>query len=126
MIEEELQRKLQDFRELGLPAYVARAGEIHLVEHMVSTVVGARRAGKSFRALQAADDLLKKRFISSLRQMCVVDFDNPVLAAMRPEDLSLIQQTFLKLTPGSGIKMPAVFILDEIHRVAGWQDYVID
>jgi len=126
MFEEELQRKLQDFREFGMPAYVPRDGDIHLVDRMVSTVVGARRAGKSFRVLQAADELLKRKFIGSLRQICAVDFDNPVLATMLPTDLGLIQQTFLELTPESGIKTPAIFILDEIHRVAGWQDYVID
>lgn len=45
MIEQELQRKIADFRELGLPPYVAREGNLHLVDHMVSTVIGARRSG---------------------------------------------------------------------------------
>lgn len=47
MIEQELQRKIEDFRELGIPPYVVRQGKLHLVDHMVSTVIGARRSGKT-------------------------------------------------------------------------------
>ena len=78
MIERELQRKIEDFRELGLPPYVAREGELHLVDRVVSTVIGARRSGKSFRVPQAADELIAKGFISSLEQVCPVDFDNAI------------------------------------------------
>ena len=59
MIETELQRKFHDFREIGLPPYIPREGELHVVDHMVSTVIGARRAGKSFRVLQAADEMIR-------------------------------------------------------------------
>ena len=81
MIERELQRKIEDFRELGLPPYVPREGELHLVDRVVSTVIGARRSGKSFRVLQAADELIGTGFISSLEQVCPVDFDNAILSS---------------------------------------------
>ena len=54
MIEQELQRKFFDFREIGAPACIPRESVLHLVDRMVSTVIGARRSGKSFRVLQAA------------------------------------------------------------------------
>lgn len=126
MIERELQRKIEDFRELGLPPYVPREGELHLVNRVVSTVIGARRSGKSFRVLQAADELIEKGFISSLEQVCPVDFDNAILSTVPATDLGLIQSTFLKINPGYGLKTPLVFILDEIHRIPGWEEYVID
>lgn len=126
MIEQELQRKFADFLELGIPPYIPRDGVLHLVDRMVSTVIGARRSGKSFRVLQAADDLIGNGFISSLKQVCPVDFDNPILSGIPAGDLSLIQNTFLKSHPGFGLKTPLVFILDEIHRVPGWEEYVID
>ncbi|MCK4306186.1 MAG: ATP-binding protein [Candidatus Eisenbacteria sp.] len=126
MIEEELQRKAQDFRELGLPAYVPRAGRVHLVDNMVSTVVGARRAGKSFRVLQIADELIKEGVIKSLDQVCPVDFDNPIISSMRAQDLKLIQSTFLKISPELGLKTPIIFLLDEIHKIVGWEEYAID
>jgi predicted AAA+ superfamily ATPase len=126
MFELELQRKITDFRELGLPEYVPREGRIHVVDRMVSTIVGARRVGKSFRALQLADEFLEQGFIESLRQVCPVDFDNPILAGMSGSDLGLIQNTFLKLSPECGLRTPVVFILDEIHQIPGWEAYVID
>lgn len=126
MIEGELQRKIEDFRDLGISPYVPRDTKLHLVDLMVSTVIGARRSGKSFRVLQAANELIAQGFIKSLRQVCLVDFDNPILSAMTVKDLTLIQSTFLKITPECGLKTPLLFVLDEIHRVPGWEDYVID
>jgi len=126
MIEQELRRKIADFRVLGIPQYIPREGPLHLVDHMVSTVGGARRSGKSFRVLQAADELRAQGLISSLEQVCPVDFDNPILASMSAADLGLIQRTFLEVSPSFGITTPLVFILDEIHRVPGWEEYVID
>jgi len=126
MIEQELQRKFFDFREMGPPAYIPREGALHLVNRMVSTVIGARRSGKSFRVLQAAHELIEQGFIKSLNQVCLVDFDNPILANMAAQELILIQKTFLQINPEFRLKTALVFILDEIHRIPGWEEYVID
>jgi len=124
--EQELARKITDFRQLGLPAYVPRDGQLHFGEQMVATVIGGRRVGKSYRVLQAADELIRAGHIPSLDQVCPVDFDNPILGSLAARDLHLIQDTFLKLNPAFDLKTPLVFLLDEIHRVPGWEDYVID
>ncbi len=126
MFEREIERKIADFRELGIPEYIRREGTIHLVDRMVSTVIGARRAGKSFRVLQLADELLGQQRIPSLRAICHLDFDNPVLASMGASDLLTIQRTFLKVTPEFGLKSSLVFILDEIHKIPGWESYVVE
>jgi predicted AAA+ superfamily ATPase len=126
MIEQELQRKFFDFREMGPPAYIPREGALHLVNSMVSTVIGARRSGKSFRVVQAAHELIEQGFIKSLNQVCLVDFDNPILANMAAQELILIQKTFLQINPEFRLKTALVFILDEIHRIPGWEEYVID
>lgn len=126
MIAQELQRKIEDFRELGIAPFIAREGEVHLVDHMVTTVIGARRSGKSFRVLQVADSLVKRGFITSWRHVCLIDFDNPILSGIEARELDLIQRTFLKVSPEFDLKTPIVFILDEIHRIPGWEEYVID
>jgi len=77
MIEQELQRKFFDFREMGPPAYIPREGALHLVNRMVSTVIGARRSGKSFRVLQAAHELIEQGFIKSLNQVCLAAIHRP-------------------------------------------------
>ena len=126
MFDEELQRKISDFRELGIPRYVEREHPVHLADRMVSTIVGARRAGKSFRALQVADELIAQGRIGNTRHICHVDFDNPILATMSAGELGQIQNAFLKLTPECDQKSSLVFVLDEIHKIKGWEDYVID
>ena len=126
MFKQEIERKIADFRELGIPEYIPREGVIHLVDRMVSTVIGARRAGKSFRVFQLGDELIRRRTIPSLRAICHLDFDNPVLAGMNAADLMNIQKVFLKVTPEFDLKSPLVFILDEIHKIDGWEQYVVD
>ncbi len=126
MIKEEIHRKIADFREIGIPEYVPREAPVHLADRMVSTIVGARRAGKSFRSIQVADDLIAKGTIPDIRHVCPVDFDNPILGTLKSTELRQIQSVFLEATPECDLKTPAVFILDEIHKIEGWESYVID
>jgi len=126
MVEQEIERKIEDFRNLGIPKYIPREGRLQLVDNMVSTVIGARRVGKSFRVLQAADEMIRQQVIRSIDQVCLMDFDNPILSNMNAPDLPLIQNTFLKLNPEFELNTPLLFILDEIHKVPGWEEYVID
>jgi predicted AAA+ superfamily ATPase len=125
-MEAEIQRKIEDFRELGLPSYIPRDGIVHLVKNSISTIIGARRAGKSYRAAQVADELIKNNILTSVRQICPLDFDNPVLSKLTAEDLKLIPGVFLKITPELDLKSPIVFVFDEIHRISGWENSVIE
>jgi predicted AAA+ superfamily ATPase len=126
MIEQEIERKIEDFRELGIPEYIKREGLVPVADNIVSTIIGARRAGKSFRAIQVADELMDQNVIKSIHQICLIDFDNPVLSIMKAQDLKLIQDTFLKLNPEFELNTSLIFILDEIHKIPGWEEYVID
>jgi hypothetical protein len=126
MFEQEIARKLLDFRVDGIPKYYPRKAPVIIVDRMVSTVIGGRRTGKSFRVIQSADELLRKKFIKSADQICYLDFDNSILSKMNSKDLPQIQTTFLKLSPQFDTSAPLVFILDEIHKIPGWEDYVVD
>jgi len=126
MFIQEIARKIEDFRAEGIPKYYTREGRIAIADRMVSTIVGGRRTGKSFRAIQAADELLRKKIIQSPDQICYLDFDNPILSKMTSVDLPRIQTTFLKESPHYDTATPLVFILDEIHKIEGWEEYVVD
>jgi len=126
MVEQEIARKLADFRELGFPDYIQREGRIHRVRNMVSVLIGARRVGKSFQAMQFAEELIQEKFIPNRSHVCHLDFDNPILAQMRAEQLPSIQQIFFQQNPSFHLKTPIVFIFDELHRVNGWEDYAIE
>lgn len=126
MIVEEIERKISDFRSLGIPSYVGRTTKVHLADRMVSTILGSRRSGKSFRLLQVADEFLQAQKIQSINNICYLDFDNPVLLQLKASELSIIQTTFLKITPSVDLQSPCLFLFDEIHNIAGWEEYLIE
>jgi predicted AAA+ superfamily ATPase len=126
MVREEIVGKIEDFRELGIPSYIKRSCLLLQAELMISTVIGARRAGKSFRVIQAADELIEKKIISSIRHICHLDFDNPILAAMTAAELGSIPEIFLSITPEASLKTPLLFIFDELHAIDGWERFVIE
>lgn len=61
MYRNEIVRKISDLRELGFPKYHPRSAPVPIIPYSISTVLGARRTGKSFRVLQIADELIKKK-----------------------------------------------------------------
>ncbi len=126
IIKDEITRKIKDFRELGLLPYIHRDCHIHTVENTISTIIGCRRSGKSFRTLQIIDELIAHNFINSIDQVCILDFDNPILANMNAIELTQIQSSFLQLNPDYTLKTHLVFIFDEIHKITGWEDYVVE
>lgn len=126
MISDEIARKIKDLDELGFPAIINRNVRINMAENTVSTIIGARRTGKSYRAMQSALELIEAGVLPSLHHVCFIDFDNAILASAAATDLILIQKTFLKLRPSFDLKTPILFILDEIQKIAGWENYVVD
>jgi len=126
LISNEIERKIADFRAFGIPLLVDRDCVVHVVDQMVSTIIGCRRSGKSFRALQVANDLINNKFIQSIGQICYLDFDNPIFSSLKKDELQHIQTTFFKVTSEIDIHSQLVFIFDEIHKINGWEEFVID
>ena len=122
----EIERKLEDFWRNGIPEFMPRREPVDIVPNMVSSLIGARRTGKSFRAMQIADEYLKQQQVASIRNICFLDFDNPVLSSMNAKDLLNIQTAYLKLNPEFDMKTPSLFIFDEIYRINGWENAVIE
>lgn len=125
MIDREIENAINDFKELGFPELVFRDSELLQAKETVSTIIGARRVGKSYRAIQAAQGMIEEKRIPSIEHICPVDFDNPHFSNLRATDLSVIERTFLKMNPAFSRKSPILFILDEIHKIPGWEEYVV-
>lgn len=83
MFEQEIERKIGDFRELCFPEFIPRESRLQMADSMVSTIIGARRAGKSYRTVQAASELIKRKAIKSINHICLLDFDNPILSSIK-------------------------------------------
>ncbi|MBL8026937.1 MAG: ATP-binding protein [Fibrobacteres bacterium] len=122
----EIRRKINDLREQGIPDFIRRDGSLFSAERMVSVVVGSRRSGKSFRCFQEMTDLISSGWLKSLQQVCSIDFDNPHFSQMLSTDLGVIRDTFLGMSPELNHSTNLLFVFDEIHRIAGWEDFVVE
>jgi predicted AAA+ superfamily ATPase len=126
MVADEIERKIRDLDEIGFPDIVPRNVIVNMAQSTVSTLIGARRSGKSYRAMQIAGELVENGTLPSIKHVCFLDFDNSILASASASDLVLIQKTFLKLRVGFDLKTPILFILDEIQKIEGWENYVVE
>ncbi len=122
----EIQRKIEDFREIGIQEYFPRDISVLGAPQAVSVLTGARRSGKSFRTFQEINELLISKWLPDIQSICPIDFDNPHFSKMQDTDSMLIRDTFFKITPHLGLSSSILFIFDEIHRMQGWEDFVVD
>ncbi len=125
MHKNEIRKKLDEYREVSR-VFHHRDSLVHVIDNAISTIIGTRRGGKSFRMQQIVDDLVAEKFIKSRKQVCFLDFDNAFLSAMTAQQLSDIQEIFLSMYPDFNINTNLVFAFDEIHKIKGWENYVID
>lgn len=122
----EFRRKIADFREDGVGPYRQRDVSVVTADRSVSTIIGARRCGKSFRTYQLIDDMVSDGALAGVEHVCPVDFDNPHFGTMEATELGELRDEFLAVTPSASRKTPLLFVFDEIHRVKGWEDFVVD
>lgn len=119
-----IRRCILDFYDAGIPDYVVRDVRIPMLQHMVTTVVGGRKTGKTFLTYQIINALIKDGVIPSLRHVCYLHFDDERLLELQTDDLSRIDETFMEIG-GITPKDPVLFVFDEIHRVTNWEYFVL-
>jgi len=118
-----IQRIIIDFHNRPLPALTIRDAPLAFVRDMSLAIVGARRCGKTYRTYQFIADYLKKD--GRIENICRIQFNDHRLSRMRREDLSAIDEAYYALYPEKRGKGEVYFIFDEIHRIAGWEDYIL-
>ncbi len=118
-----MQRIIADFHARPLPILTARDEPIAFVRDMSLAVVGARRSGKTYRTYQFVQDHLKRG--GRLENVCRVQFNDHRLSDLTKGDLSSIDDAYYALYPEKRGREEVIFIFDEIHRIEGWEDYVL-
>lgn len=122
----EIRRKINDLRSEGIPPYISRDVSILSADRVVSVLAGSRRCGKSFRCYQEVQELIRSGWLTDINSVCAIDFDNPHFSRMTAADLGGIRDVFLSMTPAAGPAAHLLFLFDEIHRIEGWEDFVVD
>lgn len=118
-----LQRIIADFHARSLPLLTTRDRPIHFVRDMSVSIVGSRRSGKTYRTYQFVKDHLEQG--GKMENICRVQFNDHRLSDMKRGDLSAVDEAYYALYPEKRGREPVFFIFDEIHRVEGWEDYVL-
>ncbi len=112
-----------DFQTRPIPGLTVRDLGLEFIRDMSLCVVGARRAGKTYRTYQFIQDHLAAG--GDIENVCRMQFNDHRLRGLTAESLSLIDEAYYASFPEKRRNAVVLFVFDEIHRVAGWEDYVL-
>jgi uncharacterized protein len=119
-----IKEKILDFQRAELYPLTPREYEIVFIDGMSFSITGPRRSGKTFRTYQFVADYTAQG--KSIENICRIQFNDHKLIKLKSEDLGLIDDTFYALYPEKKQNNEEIiFIFDEIHRIDGWEDYIL-
>jgi len=117
-----IRQKIIDSISAPLPAFTRR--DVHLpgIANKATAVIGMRRTGKTTFLWQVLVDRVKEGI--SREGLLFFGFEDERLAGMTSNDLQSIVEEYYRLYPEWRDKKTAVFFLDEIQAVPGWETFV--
>ena len=104
------------------PSLTRRDIHIPLVRGRAVAVIGPRRAGKTTLLWQFLADRLAAG--TPREGLLYFNFEDERLAGLAAADLQLLVEEYYRLHPQWRDRQRAVFFLDEIQLVAGWETFV--
>lgn len=121
MNRESIKRIIVDFQERPLPKTIARQMKIRELNDTAVVITGARRSGKTYRTYQYIQQKIEEGV--SIENFCRIQFNDNRLLEL--QDLNEIDAAYMELYPEKINRERVYYVFDEIHRVAGWEDYVL-
>lgn len=107
---------IKDFHKRKLPVFHKRDMDISLETGKIITIIGPRRAGKTYLMYQ----LISK--ISEQTDVIYINFEDERLE-IGAKDLNLIIEAYLELYPNKN-ESDIFFFFDEIQEIKGWEKFV--
>ena len=120
---EVIQRVIMDFQMKDLPLLTDRDLDVTPIDNMSFTLVGSRRTGKTYRTFQYVNQLLSSGI--ALENICRIQFNDHRLQTLKADELHVVDNAYYALFPDKRGKEDVYFIFDEIHRIDGWEDYIL-
>lgn len=116
-----IRQKIVDSLAMPLPAFTRRDVRVPDVPGKAYAVIGMRRSGKTTFLWQViADHLAQGRPREGLLYF---NFEDERLFGMTAADLYLVVEEYYRLHPEWRDRRQAVFLLDEIQAVPGWEAF---
>ena len=119
---EVFRRVIIDYQTGDFPPLTRRDLDFSFIPNMALGIVGTRRGGKTFRTHQLVSD---QGGGNSLENVCRVQFNDHRYAGISSESLHAIDDAYYSLYPEKRNSANVLFIFDEIHRIPGWEDYIL-
>ncbi len=121
-LREIIRQKIVDSEATPIPRFTPRDIYVPRVSGKAVAVIGVRRAGKTTFLWQ----ILKERLDQGTPRGGILffSFDDERLAQMEAQDLHLLLEEYYSLHPEWRDKKRALFLLDEIQMVPGWERFL--
>lgn len=116
-----IRQKIVDSLAESVPEFTRRDVRMPAVKGKAVAVIGMRRTGKSTFLWQVLADRLAQG--TGREGLLFFRFEDERLAGMTAADLHLIVEEYYRLHPEWRDKRRAVFFLDEIQVVSGWESF---
>jgi len=116
-----IRQKIIDGLAAPQPVLTRRDIRLPMIPGKAVTVIGIRRAGKTSFLWQ----LLADRQAAGMERegLLYLSFEDERLAGMAARDLNLVVEEYYRLNPDWRDRRRAVFFLDEIQVVPGWETF---
>ena len=117
-----IRQKIVDSLASRAPAFTRRDVRLPAVPGKTTAVIGMRRTGKTTFLWQVLEDRLKQG--TAREGLLYFNFEDERLAGMAVSELQIVVEEYYQLHPEWRDKQKAVFFLDEIQAVPGWESFV--
>lgn len=109
---------IAEFHARALPEFIPRELKIPVNSGKIITVIGSRRAGKTFLFYQIMSEVMR---LSPKQKIIYINFEDERLSASA-DDLQYILDAYYELYPGESSGL--CFFFDEIQSITGWEKFV--
>lgn len=116
-----IEQIILDFRERPFPAICHRIVNLPEIPGKIDTIIGIRRAGKTFFVYQILQEHLNKGLPKE--SILYINFEDERLLPLTAKDLDKIPNTYYRLFPKCK-DTKCYFVFDEIQNIEGWDKFV--
>ena len=111
---------IREFHTRKLPALIKRNLSLPFNSRKIITVIGPRRAGKTYLLYQHILTLIEKGI--KKEKILYINFEDERLELF-PQTLDFIIQAYRELYPGLNLE-ECYFFFDEVQNVEGWEKFI--
>ncbi len=120
-VRQTLRQKILDAEAAPIPAFTRRDVHVPAVPGKAIAVIGMRRTGKTTFLWQVLADRVAAG--TPREGILYFNFDDERLADLTAADLSVLLEEYYRLHPEWRDRRRALFLLDEIQMVEGWERF---